>query len=337
MSGNGNDVILDVTNLKKWFPLRRGLKELVRREPRKYVKAVDGISFQIKKGEIFALAGESGCGKSTTGRTVLRLLEPTDGIVRFMGRDIMALDQNEIKTFLRRKAQIIFQDPYESLSPRMTVEDIIGEPLEVHRLIDSKEERKEIVSKYLEEVGLTPAKDFIFRYPHELSGGQRQRVAVARALVLEPEFIVADEPVSMLDMSIRASILNLLLDLREKRGLSFLFITHDLSVAKYIADRLAIMYLGKIVELGKATDVIDNPQHPYTKALISAVPVPDPRHKIGEIPIKGEVPSPINIPPGCRFHPRCLYAFEPCDKEKPGLKEVEPGHFVACHLYDRIE
>ncbi len=334
MSGS-SDVILDVVNLKKWFPLRRGLREIVGRKPRKYVKAVDGISFQIKKGEIFALAGESGCGKSTTGRTVLRLLEPTDGTVRFMGKDIMSLDQNGIKSFLRRKAQIIFQDPYESLSPRMTVEDIIGEPLEVHRLVNSKEERKEIVSRYLEEVGLTPAKDFIFRYPHELSGGQRQRVAVARALVLEPEFIVADEPVSMLDMSIRASILNLLLDLREKRGLSFLFITHDLSVAKYIADRLAIMYLGKIVELGKATDVIDNPQHPYTKALISAVPVPDPRHKIGEIPIKGEVPSPINIPPGCRFHPRCLYAFEPCDKEEPELREVEPGHFVACHLYDQ--
>ncbi len=336
MSGNG-DVVLDVINLKKWFPLRRGLREIIGRKPRRFVKAVDGVSFQIRKGEIFALAGESGCGKSTTGRTVLRLLEPTEGTVKFMGKDVMSLSREEIKTFLRRKAQIIFQDPYESLSPRMTVEDIIGEPLEVHGLVNSKEERKDIVSRYLEEVGLSPPEDFIFRYPHELSGGQRQRVAVARALVLEPEFIVADEPVSMLDMSIRASILNLLLDLREKRGLAFLFITHDLSVAKYIADRLAIMYLGKIVEMGKATDVIDNPQHPYTKALISAVPVPDPRHKIGEIPIKGEVPSPIDIPPGCRFHPRCLYAFEPCDKEEPKMKEVEPGHFVACHLYDEVK
>ncbi len=333
MSGNSN-VVLEVNNLKKWFPLRRGLRDIVGRKPRRFVKAVDGVSFKIRRGEIFALAGESGCGKSTTGRTVLRLLDPTEGTVKFMGRDIMSLSKEEVKTFLRRKAQIIFQDPYESLSPRMTVEDIIGEPLEVHELVSSREEKKDIVFKYLEEVGLSPPEDFIYRYPHELSGGQRQRVAIARALVLEPEFIVADEPVSMLDMSIRASILNLLLDLRERKGLAFLFITHDLSVAKYVADRLAIMYLGKIVEVGKAMDVIDNPQHPYTKALISAIPVPDPRHKIEEIPIKGEVSSSIDVPPGCRFHPRCLYAFEPCDKEEPKMKEVEPGHFVACHLFD---
>ncbi len=328
-----SEVVVRVENLKKWFPLRRGLSDIIFRRPRRYVKAVDGVSFEIRKGEIFALAGESGCGKTTTGRTILRLIEPTGGKVEFLGRDVTKLDKKEMKEFLRRKAQIIFQDPYESLNPRKTVEDIVGEPLEVHGLVDTKAEKREVVSKYLEEVGLTPPEDFIFRFPHELSGGQRQRVAIARALVLEPEFIVADEPVSMLDMSIRASILNLMLDLRDKRGLSYLFITHDLATAKYVADRLAIMYLGKIVEIGPAVEVIDNPLHPYTQALISAVPVPDPRHKIGDIPIKGEVPSPIDIPPGCRFHPRCVKAFEPCDKEVPELREIEPNHFVACHLY----
>lgn len=328
-----DEVVVRVENLKKWFPLRRGLSDILFRRPRRYVKAVDGVSFEIKKGEIFALAGESGCGKTTTGRTILRLVEPTGGRVEFLGRDVTKLDKKEMKEFLRRKAQIIFQDPYESLNPRKTVEDIVGEPLEVHGLVDTKAEKREIVSKYLEEVGLTPPEDFIFRFPHELSGGQRQRVAIARALVVEPEFIVADEPVSMLDMSIRASILNLMLDLRDKRGLSYLFITHDLATAKYVADRLAIMYLGKIVEIGSAVEVIDNPLHPYTQALISAVPVPDPRHKIGDIPIKGEVPSPIDIPLGCRFHPRCVKAFEPCNKEIPELKEIEPDHFVACHLY----
>ncbi len=330
---SANDVVVRVNNLKKWFPLKRGIKDILARKPRKYVRAVDGVSFEIKKGEIFSLAGESGCGKTTTGRTILRLIEPTDGEIYFLGKRVDTMERDEIRSFLRRKAQMIFQDPYESLSPRMSIEDIIAEPLEVHGLISSKKEKKEVVSKYLEEVGLTPPEEFIFRYPHELSGGQRQRVAIARALVLEPEFIVADEPVSMLDMSIRASILNLMLDLRDKRGISYLFITHDLAVAKYISDKLAIMYLGKIVEMGNAVDVIDNPLHPYTKALIAAIPVPDPRHKIGEIPIKGEVPSAIDVPKGCRFHPRCPYKFEPCDKEEPPLVEVEPGHFVACHLY----
>ncbi len=328
-----SDVVIRVENLKKWFPLRRSLSDILFKRPRRYVKAVDGVSFEIKKSEIFALAGESGCGKTTTGRTILRLIEPTEGRVEFLGRDVTKLNKREMKEFLRRKAQIIFQDPYESLNPRKTVEDIVSEPLEVHGLVDTKAEKREIVSKYLEEVGLTPPEDFIFRFPHELSGGQRQRVAIARALVLEPEFIVADEPVSMLDMSIRASILNLMLDLRDKRGLSYLFITHDLATAKYVADRLAIMYLGKIVEIGPAIEVIDNPLHPYTQALISAVPVPDPRHKIGDIPIKGEVPSPIDIPPGCRFHPRCVKVFKPCNKEIPKLKEIGPNHFVACHLY----
>ncbi len=332
---SANDVVVKVNNLKKWFPLKRGIKDILARKPRKYVRAVDGVSFEIKKGEIFSLAGESGCGKTTTGRTILRLIEPTDGEIYFLGKRVDTMERDEIRGFLRKKAQMIFQDPYESLSPRMSIEDIIAEPLEVHGLISSKKEKREIVSKYLEEVGLTPPEEFVFRYPHELSGGQRQRVAIARALVLEPEFIVADEPVSMLDMSIRASILNLMLDLRDKRGISYLFITHDLAVAKYISDKLAIMYLGKIVEMGDAVEVIDNPLHPYTKALIAAIPVPDPRHKIGEIPIKGEVPSAIDVPKGCRFHPRCPYKFEPCDKEEPPLVEVEPGHFVACHLYAR--
>ncbi len=330
---SADDVVVKVNNLKKWFPLKRGIKDIITRKPRKYVHAVDGASFEIKTGAISTLTGESGCGKTTTGRTVLRLIEPTEGEIYFLGKRVDTMERDEVRSFLRRKAQMIFQDPYESLSPRMSVEDIIAEPLEVHGLIGSKKEKKEIVSKYLEEVGLTPPQEFLYRYPHELSGGQRQRVAVARALVLEPEFIVADEPVSMLDMSIRASILNLMLDLRDNRGISYLFITHDLAVAKYISDKLAIMYLGKIVEMGNAVEVIDNPLHPYTKALIAAIPVPDPRHKIGEIPIKGEVPSAIDVPKGCRFHPRCPYKFEPCDKEEPPLVEVEPGHFVACHLY----
>ena len=324
--------VVEADGLKKWFPVRRGLADIILRRPPKFIRAVDGVSFAIKRGEIFCLAGESGCGKTTTGRLILRLEEPTAGRILFKGVDITSLDGEELIEF-RRKAQIIFQDPYESLNPHMRVIDIISEPLSIHKLAHNREEVIERVTKTLEDVALKPPEEFMYRYPHELSGGQRQRVAIARAIILQPEFIVADEPVSMLDMSIRAEILDLMLGIRDRYGIAYLFITHDLAVAKHICDRIAIMYLGKVVELGEATEVIDNPLHPYTKALTAAIPVPDPRVKIGEIPIKGEVPSPINPPSGCRFHPRCPYAMDICSKKEPGLKDVEKGRKVACHLY----
>ncbi|MCS7386411.1 MAG: ABC transporter ATP-binding protein [archaeon GB-1867-005] len=323
--------VVEAVNLKKYFPVRTGILDLIRRRPKLYVRAVDGVTFTIYEKEIFCLAGESGCGKTTTGRAILRLVEPTSGKVLFKGENVLEYDGLKLKEF-RKKAQIIFQDPYESLNPRMTVYDIVEEPLRIHK-VGSKGERVELVMRALEDVELKPPEEFLYRRPHELSGGQRQRVAIARALILNPEFIVADEPVSMLDMSIRAEILNLMLKLRDEHRLTYLFITHDLAVAKYICDRIGIMYLGKIFELGLAEEVIDNPYHPYTKALISAIPTPDPRVKIGEIPIKGEVTSPINIPEGCRFHPRCVYAKSVCKRTEPELIEVSKGHFVACHLY----
>jgi len=326
-----NKPLVEVFNLKKYFLVRRSILDVIKRKSQKYLKAVDGVSFKILKGEIFCLAGESGCGKTTTGRTILRLIEPTAGKILFNGENILEYDENRIKAF-RRRAQIIFQDPYESVNPRMTIYDIVEEPLRIHK-IGNKEERMEMVHKMLEEVELKPPESFLYRFPHELSGGQRQRVAIARALILNPLFIVADEPVSMLDMSIRAEILNLMLSLKDRHNLTYLFITHDLAVAKYICDRIAIMYLGKIVELGDIEEVIDNPLHPYTRALISAVPVPDPREKIGEIPIKGEVTSPIDLPKGCRFRPRCLYVKDICKKKEPELIEVSKNHYVACHLY----
>jgi len=322
--------VIDVQNLKKWFPLRKGFFASIFEKEQRYVKAVDGVSFQIRQGEVFGLAGESGCGKTTTGKAILRLVEPTDGKVFFKGIDVTSLRGKELK-LMRRKMQIIYQDPYESLNPRMNVETIISEPIRVHKLANRKEIRKKVIS-VLEEVELTPAEDFIRRYPHELSGGQRQRVAVARALVLEPEFIVADEPVSMLDVSIRAEVLNLLIKLKNERGISYLFITHDLAIARHMCDKIAIMYLGKIVEMGKVEDVIKNPLHPYSKALLAAVPVPDPTIKRPSAKIKGEVPSAINIPPGCRFHPRCPYATESCKKEEPLMINAGSEHYVACHL-----
>ncbi len=326
-----NKTLIRVENLKKWFPLKRGFfASLFGSEV--YVRAVDGISFNIYEGEIFGLAGESGSGKTTTGRLILRLIEPTEGKIYFEDTDITNLKSKELKPY-RRRMQIIFQDPYESLNPRMTVYDIITEPLRVHKIGEGEEERLELAYKILESVQLIPPEEFLYRFPHELSGGQRQRVAIARALILRPKFIVADEPISMLDMSIRAEILNLMLNLKKEYGLTYLYITHDLATARYICDRIAIMYLGKIVELGSMDSVLENPLHPYTRALLAAVPVPDPDIKIGEIPIKGEIPSPINIPSGCRFHPRCPYAKEICRSKEPELKEIEYQHFVACHLY----
>lgn len=325
--------VIQVRNLKKWFPLKMGFFKTLFSRRQLYVRAVDGISFEINKGEIFGLAGESGSGKTTTGRVILRLIEPTDGKVYFQNKEITTLPEDEMKQ-LRRKMQMIFQDPYESLNPRMTVMDIVSEPLKVLKITEDEREVEERVLKILEGVELTPPEEFIYRYPHELSGGQRQRVAIARAFVLEPTFVVADEPVSMLDVSIRAEILNLMLDLVNRYGTSFLYITHDLALARHMCDRIAIMYLGKIVEMGTTDQIVYEPQHPYTKALINAVPIPDPTAKRVDLVIKGEIPSPVNPPPGCRFHTRCpSYIGEICKTKEPPLIDIGKKHYVACHLY----
>ncbi len=326
-------VIINVKKLKKYFPVRGGLmSSFGSGKEQKFVHAVDNISFTIKQGEVFSLVGESGCGKTTTGRLLTRLEDPTSGHIYFHKRDIANLEGKDLKSF-RRNVQMIFQDPYESLNPRLTVFSTVAEPLLVHHVGDTIDEREDLVAKALEAAELKPAMEYLHRYPHELSGGQRQRVAIARALALRPEFIVADEPVSMLDVSIRAGILNLLLDLKAKYGIPYLFITHDLSVARYMSDRIGVMYLGTIVETGESEKVIKNPHHPYTRALLSSVPVPDPDYKRERKKIKGDLPSPINVPKGCRFYPRCIFAKKGiCDRKDPPVVEVEPGHFVKCHF-----
>ncbi|HXL04059.1 MAG: ABC transporter ATP-binding protein [Firmicutes bacterium] len=325
------DVILDVENLVKHFPIRRGLGQPLQRGPEPAVKAVDGVSFNIKKGELFGVVGESGCGKTTMGRTILRLLEPTSGRVTFEDIDITSLHSEELKR-LRRRMQIIFQDPYESMNPRLDVSRIIAEPLRIQGIVGNAEGARPYIEKALEDVEMTPPEEYLYRYPHELSGGQRQRIAVARALVLDPEFIVADEPVSMLDVSIRGEILNLMLNLSRERGVTFLYITHDLATARHVCDRIAVMYLGKMVEKGPTDSLVKHPLHPYTKALIGAVFVPDPKRKgFGEI-LKGEVPSPVDPPSGCRLHPRCPIAKSICKEVEPELVEAEANHMVACHF-----
>src|SRR4030042_6281203 len=323
--------VIKATNLKKWFPLRAGFfSSLLKKEM--YVKAVDDISFNIKKGEIFGLAGESGSGKTTTGRLLIRLIEPSGGKVFFNGDDITKISEGKFKAY-RKRLQIIFQDPYESLNPRMTVNDILPEPLQIHGMADQREMSKR-VNKVLEDVKLPPPDGFLFRFPHELSGGQRQRVATERALMLSPEFIVADEPVSMLDVSIRGAVLNIILELRDKSKVTFLFITHDLALARHICDRIAIMYLGRIAEMSDVDELVKEPLHPYTKALIAAVPVPDPTEKRSETVIKGEIPSPVNPPSGCRFHTRCpAYIGDLSRNKEPDLIAVGKNHSVACHLF----
>jgi peptide/nickel transport system ATP-binding protein len=357
------DTLLYVRDLKVWFPLRRGFKEIITMAPTKYVKAVDGISFAVGEGEVFALVGESGCGKTTTGRAILRLVEPDSGVVGYKPSenilkkmieveggdvlletkihiDVMKISSKNMK-YLRQEMQIVFQDPYASLNPRQSLLSALMEPLEIHRIGSSREERIEMVAKALEMVKLTPPEDFMYRYPHQLSGGQRQRVVIARAIILKPRFIVADEPLSMLDVSIRTDILKLMIELKNKLGLSYLFITHDLALTRYIANKIAVMYLGKIVEIGSVEKILSNPLHPYTKALIKAIPEPDPsrRKELKELEVKGEVPSAIDIPPGCRFHPRCIaldanpQLANLCKVREPPLIEVEKDHYVACWLY----
>lgn len=319
--------ILTIRGLVKHFPLKRGLIGAARRLPRRVVRAVDDVSFELQRGEVLALVGESGCGKTTTALTVLGLVEPSAGGVIFEGRPLHESLRRDRS--LRRSIQMIFQDPYEALNPRMTVGQIVSEPLEVHHLFDDAAARRERVLATLEEVGLRPAAEFVDRRPHELSGGQRQRVVIAGALITEPHLLVADEPVSMLDVSIRAEILLLLNELRRRRGISILFITHDLATAALFSDRIAVMYLGRIVEIGPAEMVLSEPLHPYTKALISVIPNPDPRLRRERIILQGETPNPADIPPGCRFHPRCPLAVDACRNQDPRL-ERKQGHDVAC-------
>jgi peptide/nickel transport system ATP-binding protein len=324
------DYLIRAVDLKKYFDVNKGIIASLLGEEEIHVHAVDGIGFGIRRGETFGLVGESGCGKTTTGRLLLLLETPTSGSILFDGSDIGSLGREELKNF-RRKTQIIFQDPYSSLDPRKTVYDIISEPINIHGATASETEKMEKITRILEIVELTPVESFIYKYPHELSGGQRQRVAVARALILNPDFIVADEPVSMIDVSMRIGILNLMMGLQEKFDISFLFITHDLAVARYVCDRIAVMYLGKIIESGRTEELIEAPIHPYSKALISSVP-----RLYTESPekpkIKGEIPTAIEPPPGCRFHPRCPYTMEVCGREEPVLREVGEERYVACHL-----
>ena len=319
--------LLEVENLKMYFKKVNG----VFRRKTSYVKAVDNISFTIDKKETFGLVGESGCGKTTTGRALIRLYEPTGGTIRYDGEDITKLSAKEFMPY-RKKMQMIFQDPYASLNARMTVSDIIGEPLDIHHLKTGKE-REEFILELLDRVGLN--KDHASRYPHEFSGGQRQRVGIARALAVDPEFIICDEPISALDVSIQAQVVNMLKDLQEEFGLTYLFVAHDLSMVRHISDRVGVMYLGSLVEVAETEELYRNNLHPYSKALLSAIPIADPEKAAQnkQILLEGEVPSPLNSPVGCKFASRCPYAKPICSEQTPAMKEAAPGHFVACHLY----
>jgi oligopeptide transport system ATP-binding protein len=324
-----NEILIEVKNLKKYFVKNKGLI----RKSLETTKAVDDVSFFIRKGETLGLVGESGCGKSTTGRTVLRLYEPTAGEILYNGKDIAKLNREQMMPY-RKKMQMIFQDPYASLNSRMTVSDIIGEPMDIHNLASGKE-RQEKIYELLDTVGLN--KDHAARYPHEFSGGQRQRIGIARSLAVDPEFIICDEPISALDVSIQAQVVNMLEDLQQERGLTYLFIAHDLSMVKHISDRVGVMYLGSLVEVASSKELYANPVHPYTQALLSSIPIPDPdiAESSNRIVLQGDVPSPVNPPSGCKFRTRCRYAMDVCKEVAPVVKEVSKDHFVACHLLDK--
>jgi peptide/nickel transport system ATP-binding protein len=327
-AGTNGTPLLAVRDLVKHFPIRKGLFSHVVGQ----VRAVDGVSFDVARGEVLGLVGESGCGKTTTGRCILRLIEPTSGSVKFEGREVTTMGRHELRA-LRREMQIVFQDPYSSLNPRLTVGSMLGEALAIHKLAKGAAARQR-VAELLKLVGLSP--DHARRYPHEFSGGQRQRIGVARALAVNPKLIVADEPVSALDVSIQAQIINLLRELQHRMQLTYVFVAHDLSVVEHISDRVAVMYLGCIAELSDARDLYRHPRHPYTVSLLSAIPVPDPDRRRQRIVLKGDVPSPANPPSGCRFHPRCFLAKEICAREAPPLREVRPGHFSACHFAEQL-
>lgn len=327
MSENTN-ILLETKNLSKYFT---GKKGLLNRQPVQ-VKAVDHVSLTVNKGETLGLVGESGCGKSTLGRTILRLIPATEGQVLYNGEDILTYDKKKMWE-MRRKLQIIFQDPYSSLNPRMTVYDLISAPLEVYK-IGTKAERREMVEEILQEVGLD--KQYLNRFPHEFSGGQRQRIGIARALILNPEFVVCDEAVSALDVSVRAQVLNLMRNMQQKKNLTYLFISHDLSVVRHISDRIAVMYLGSVAEVAEKAQLYSNPMHPYTKALLSAIPLPDVKKKRQRIILQGDVPSAYNPPSGCKFHTRCPYATDLCKQEIPVLRQMEKGHQVACHRTEEL-
>ena len=323
-----NDVVLKVEHLTKHYPIKKG----VFGKSDACVHALEDASFEVHRGETFAIVGESGCGKSTTGKCILRLTEPTSGEVILDGEDFTKLKGEDL-TRARQKMKLIFQDPYSSLNPRMTVADIIAEPIDIAGTYKTRAERDARVEEIMQAVGLDLA--FKYRYPHEFSGGQRQRICIARALALNPEFIVCDEPVSALDVSIQAQIINLLNELQDKYKLTYLFISHDLSVVEHISDTVGVMYLGNLVEYGAKEDIFRNPLHPYTKALFSAIPIPDPKVKMNRIVLEGSIPSPANPPKGCKFHTRCANCMACCKEEAPVQREIEPGHFVCCHLYDK--
>jgi peptide/nickel transport system ATP-binding protein len=329
LEGDGMSDILSVSDLKVHFPVRRTLRDVFS-GARRVVHAVDGVSFEVERGETFALVGESGCGKTTTGKTVASLIDKTSGKIALEGKDTSDISEKEYKS----RVQMIFQDPYASLNPRFKVRDTLEEPLIIQKIGKDRSERMERIIKALHEVKLEPPEEFLTRYSHMLSGGQRQRISIARTLVLNPVIMVADEPVSMIDLSTRAEILHLMREIKKERDLTYMYITHDLSTARYFANRMAVMYLGRIVEIGGVDDVIDDPHHPYTKALIAAVPEMGSgrENEIKELPIKGEISSAIDLPKGCRFNPRCPYAFSKCREEEPELREIHRGHSAACWL-----
>jgi peptide/nickel transport system ATP-binding protein len=333
-----SEPILVAENLTKWFPVKRSLSQVFHGD-RTWVRAVDGVSFSIQKGEIFGLVGESGCGKTTTGKLIMKLLEITDGSLSLKSEDVTRIKGSRLEQY-RRDVQMIFQDPYASMNPRFTIRDVLMEPLQIHKVGQAQDERETWIREILDEVKLSPPEEFLERHPHMLSGGQRQRAATARTLMLSPSLIVADEPVSMIDLSTRAEILHMMKQLQREMGLTYLYITHDLSTARYFTDRLAVMYLGRIIEMGNAGTLIDQALHPYTKALIGAVcePVSGKVNRVKDVPIKGEIPAATNIPAGCRFHPRCLYSVPECwQEEEPILKDVGDGHSVACRRWQEIK